>query len=196
MRPQPISRFPANRLFQIISKHFRNFSFTRLLRFLCHQLKLSYTIPSAGFCQITIEHREVHHFRNALRTIQKGGFLPQKSSPVFFVSAGPLVSNQTDNHLFAFTLQLDNFACRRMFRNVISSEAGTDALEQFVQVFIFQRFIDLHRYITRFHNRSHPDQPFIIGIMRNHYDDSAIFLGQFQILFRILISHPLIKVFG
>lgn len=88
MRPQPISRFPANRLFQIISKHFRNFSFTRLLRFLCHQLKLSYTIPSAGFCQITIEHREVHHFRNALRTIQKGGFLPKKVVQYFSFPLG------------------------------------------------------------------------------------------------------------
>ena len=62
-------------LFQVIGKHFRDFSFSCFFRCFRHQLELRFTVSSAILTKFTIENREIHHFGNSLRTIQKSSFL-------------------------------------------------------------------------------------------------------------------------
>ena len=195
MRPQPISRFSTNGLFQFMGKHIRNFSFDCLFGSFSHQFKLSLTISPTCLRQFTIKDREVHYFCNTFSSIQESSLLPHKSSPIP-ITTRPLVCNQTYYHIFSFTLQFDNFTCSRMFRNIISTETGTNLLKQFIQIFILQWFVNLYRYIARLHDRSHSNQPFIVGIMGNHHNNTSILFRQFQILFCILINHPLAKIFS
>ena len=51
-------------------------------------------------------------------------------------AVGRLVCNQADGYPSAFTAKLYHFACRGMFRHIVSSEPGTDMLKHLVQILI------------------------------------------------------------
>ena len=108
---------------------------------------------------------------------------------------GRLVGNQSDGHLLAGTLQLDHFAGGRVFRNIISSETGTDVFKESIQIDIFQGLVYLHGHIARTHNHSHTRNPLKISVMGYQQDNPAPFVYHPEVGFLILVGHPFAKFF-
>ena len=137
MRPEPISRFAPDGLLQTTGEALGYLAICRLLGSFGNQIEEHFAISPGCPFQFTIKDGEVHQLGNALGAIHEHGVLIQESGPIMGLAAvGRLVRNQADGYLPAFTAKLYHFACRGMFRHIVSSEPGADMLKHLVQILI------------------------------------------------------------
>ena len=111
------------------------------------------------------------------------------------VRIGRLVSYHTYRHAFVVATQSDDFTSRRMFGHVIPPKTRTDTLKHLIHIFIVQRFIDLHRYISFPHDAAHTCNPFEVGIMRYHQHNAAMFFDHGKVLFLVVVFHAATQLF-